>query len=727
MKFPHVFQLDSMSCGSTCLRMIGKYYGRDFDTNYLLNLSETTREGASLLSISEAAEKIGFKTLGAKVPFKALADDFSAPCIAHWNQNHFVVVYKIKKDKVYVADPCYGLLTYKKDEFLKNWVVEGKEEGVVLFLEVTPFFYEVEGEAPRSNYNLGFLSKYLFKYRELIIQLFTGLLIGSLLQLVFPILTQSIVDSGIKNNDLNFIYLILFAQLMLFLGKTSIDIMRGWILMQISSRINISLISDFFIKLMKLPISFFDVKMTGDIMQRITDHYRIENFLTSSAISTVFSIFNLVMFGIVLAFYSINIFLVFLIGSIIYFAWIFLFLKWRAKLDFIHFKQSSSNQSKVIEMISGMQEIKLHNAEKQKRWQWEKIQIKLFRTNLKGLTLSQVQTSGSALINELKNIFITFVSAKLVIDHQITFGMMLSVSYISGQLNSPITELISFVRQFQDAKISLYRLSEIHNMEEEGSGKSMIADKAEINDPVRIVNLSFRYKGANQDVLKDINLEIPPNKVTAIVGSSGSGKSTLLKMLLKFYEPSTGGIYIGIHPLKEISPKAWRNMSGVVMQEGYIFSDSIANNIAVGVDEIDKERLRKAAETANISEFIEGLPLGYNTKIGIEGIGISTGQKQRILIARAAYKNPRYLFLDEATSALDTINENEILSNFKKLFENKTVVLIAHRLSTIKNADQIIVLDKGKIVEKGDHPTLLSQKGRYYELVFSQMSFDKNG
>jgi ATP-binding cassette subfamily B protein len=724
-RFHFYKQAEEMDCGPTCLRMIAKYYSKNISSQEIRELTNSTRLGSSLLSISDAAEKIGFRTLAVKISYEKLTADTPLPCIAHWNQNHFVVIYKIRNNKVHIADPGHGLLTYAKEEFLKCWK-SSANEGILLLLEPTPeFIIEDDNFLPKSGLSttgFSFLFKYLFKYKKLIIQLILGLLAGSLLQLIFPFLTQSIIDIGVQNNDIKFIYLILFSQLMLFLGRTLIEIIRSWILMHISSRINISLVSDFFIKLMKLPISFFDTKMTGDIMQRINDHNRIENFLTSTTLNVLFSFVNLMIFCVVLAYYNLTIFLVFMTGSILYFGWISFFMKQRASLDFKRFHQNAKNQSKVMELVSGMQEIKLHNAERQKRWQWEKIQISLFKINIKGLALAQIQNTGATLINELKNIFITFLAAKLVIDGQITLGMMLSISYIIGQLNSPITQLVGFAQSLQDAKLSLERLSEIHNKTNEEPNFNKINSSILSSASINIKNVSFQYTGIPGDVvLKNLNLIIPHNKTTAIVGTSGSGKTTLMKLLLKFYEPLNGEIKVGTQDLNSISAKLWREKCGVVMQEGYIFSDTIANNIAIGEEYVDREKLQHASTVANITEYIEKLPLGYNTKIGMEGIGLSTGQKQRILIARAVYKNPDYLFFDEATSALDANNERIIMNNLNNFFNGKTVVVIAHRLSTVKNADQIIVLDKGNIIELGNHNELAVKKGAYYSLVKNQL------
>ncbi|MCB0463732.1 MAG: ATP-binding cassette domain-containing protein, partial [Flavobacteriaceae bacterium] len=566
---------------------------------------------------------------------------------------------------------------------------------------------------------------YIFKYKQFLWQLVIGLIAASLLQLIFPFLTQSIVDVGIKNQDIHFIYLILFAQLALFVGRTAIEVIRSWILLHLSTRINISLVSDFFIKLMNLPIAFFDSKMTGDILQRINDHKRIEHILTTSSLNVLFSMVNLIVFSLVLAYYNMKLFLIFLVGSILYFLWIAVFLKKRKDLDYKRFSQVSQEQSKVIELINGMQEIKLHNAEKQKRWGWEFLQARLFKVSIEGLALEQYQSVGSGFINELKNILITFLSAKLVIDGDITLGMMLAISYIVGQLNSPISQLINFIREVQDAKISLDRLSEIHNKEDEEPADIDFVKDVDEEADISVSNLSFRYTGSDQMVLKELDVTIPANKVTAIVGVSGSGKTTLMKLLLKFYEPNEGQIKLGNYNLENVSQKIWRSQSGVVMQEGYIFNDTIANNIAVGEDYVDKQKLAHAVDVANIKEYIEMLPLSYNTKIGMEGVGLSTGQKQRLLIARAVYKNPNFLFFDEATSALDANNEKVIMEKLDAFFEDKTVVVIAHRLSTVKNAHQIVVLDKGKIVEVGNHNELIKHKGDYYNLVKNQLELGK--
>ena len=728
MSFPFYNQIDFKDCGPTCIKIIAKHYGKSISVQQLRDLSETTRYGSHLLGLSNAAEKLGFRSLGVKLTVSTIKEA-TLPCILHWNSDHFVVLYKVKNDVFYISDPAHGLLTYSKEDFLKYWIGNNAKddtiEGIALLLETSPKFYNSDFELDNQNFGFKFLSKYIFKYKQFLWQLIIGLIAGSLLQLIFPFLTQSVVDVGIKNQDVHFVYLILFAQLALFIGRTAIDVIRSWILLHLSTRINISLVSDFFIKLMNLPISFFDSRMTGDILQRINDHRRIERILTTSSLNVLFSMVNLVVFSFVLAYYNLKLFSIFLIGSALYFLWIVVFLKKRRDLDYKRFSEVSQEQSKVIELINGMQEIKLHNAEKQKRWGWEFVQARLFKVSIEGLALEQYQSVGSGFINELKNILITVLSAKLVIDGEITLGMMLAISYIVGQLNSPIAQLINFVREVQDAKISLDRLSEIHSKEDEEQDHSAKITEINSNDNIELSDVSFRYRGSEELVLKDLELQIPANKVTAIVGVSGSGKTTLMKLLLKFYELNSGQIKIGNYDLTNVSQSTWRSECGVVMQEGYIFNDTIANNIAVGVDYIDKAKLAHAVDVANIKEFIENLPLSYNTKIGMEGVGISTGQKQRLLIARAVYKNPNFLFFDEATSALDANNEKVIMEKLNTFFENKTVVVIAHRLSTVKNAHQIVVLDKGKIVEVGNHDTLVKQKGNYYNLVKNQLELGK--
>jgi ATP-binding cassette subfamily B protein len=710
-----------MDCGPTCLRMVAKYYGRNYSLQRLRELCQINREGVSLLGISEAAEKIGFRSSGVKLHLEQL-EEAELPCVLHWRQNHFVVLYRIKKEIYYVADPAKGLIAYTKKEFTKNWV-SNKElyDGIALFISPTPRFYEEEGEI-NKGLSWSFLLRYRYAYSRLIIQLFFGLGIGSILQLITPFLTQSVVDIGINTRNINFIYIILIAQLMLFLGSASVNFIRSWIMLHMTTRINVSILTDFLAKLMRLPMNFFDTKMTGDIMQRMSDHKRIESFLTGTTLNTLFSLINLIVFGVVLAYYNTGILFIFLISTSFYAAWILLFMKRRRELDFKRFDNSSMNQSNLIELIGGIQEIKLHNCEQQKRWQWERIQATLFKFSIKSLALSQYQQAGSMFINQGKNIFISFISAKAVIDGDLTLGGMMAVQYMVGQLNSPIEQLLGLIQGFQDAKISLERLNEVHEMEDEESADKHWHQTLPKDRSIRISNLTFRYPGAgNEPVLEKINLNIPQGKTTAIVGMSGSGKTTILKLLMRFYESENGEIEIGNTKLNQFSFKVWRNHCGMVMQDGFIFSDSIANNIGVSDEYPDPDKLQHAIKMANIEEFVDGLPLGLNTKIGSGGNGISQGQKQRILIARAVYKDPDYIFFDEATNSLDANNEQVIMDNLQFFFAGKTVVVVAHRLSTVKNADNIIVLDRGRIIEQGTHAELANLKGAYYGLVKNQL------
>jgi ATP-binding cassette subfamily B protein len=722
--FPFYKQLDAMDCGPACLRMIAKYYGRSYSIQTLRDRSYITRGGVSLLGTSDAAESIGFRTMGVRLSFEKLSKEALLPCIAHWRQRHFIVVYKIKKDTVYVADPAHGLVKYTKEEFIQGWAstqVDDEKQGICLLLEPSPDFYKQEGEDLNKK-SFKFLFSYVKPHKKFVTQLILGMLLGSLIQLIFPFMTQAIVDIGISNQDLSFITLILIAMLVLTVSQTSMEFIRGWILLHISTRINISLISDFLIKLMRLPLKFFDTKLVGDLLQRIGDHTRIENFLAVSSLNILFSLFNLVIFAIVLGIYSFEILVIFLVGSILYIAWVLLFMKKRREVDYKKFAQQANNQSNLIQLITGMQEIKLNNCEKQKRWEWEKIQSKLFRINIKGLSINQYQQAGAVFFNQVKNILIIFIAAESVVKGEMTLGMMMAVQFIIGQMNSPLDQMIMFFRSAQDAKISIERLGEIHQRDDEEDPDlakiSMIPEKKNIS----INNLSFQYEGPHSEmVLKNINIDIPQQKITAIVGPSGSGKTTLIKLMLGFYPPVKGEIRIGDTNLINMSNRTWRQHCGAVMQDGFIFSDTIANNVAVSDEFVDKEKLYHAVKIANIRKYIESLPLSYNTHIGLEGVGLSEGQKQRILIARAVYKNPDFLFFDEATNALDANNELVIMENLKQFYEGKTVVIVAHRLSTVKNANQIIVLEKGEIIEKGTHKELTALKGAYYNLVKNQL------
>jgi ATP-binding cassette subfamily B protein len=704
--------------------MVAGFYKMNFSLESLRKKCYITREGVSFLGLSEAADSLGFRTIGVKIPFDILNENVPMPCIVHWRRKHFIVIYKIKNEKIWAADPAVGLIKFTREEFVRSWastVLDDKPAGLVLIIEPTPALFKNENETEKTT-GFRFLFKYFHLYRKYLFQLVLGLLLGSCIQLVIPFLTQSIIDIGINNNDLSFIYLILFAQLALVIGRMSVEFIRGWLLLHIGSRVNVAIISGFLQKLMSLPVSFFDTKLTGDILQRIEDNNRIEEFLTSASLNILFSFFNLVVFGIVLAIYSNKILALFLAGSALYIVWVSLFMKSRARLDHQRFKQMSVSGNKLINIVNGMQEIKLTQNELSMRWDWEKLQAILFRLKVKGLSLIQYQSAGATFINEVTNVLITIVAATAVLKNDMTLGMMLAVQFIIGQLNVPVSQIIGFFRMSQDAKMSLDRLAEVHNLEEEEADPEVKVRKLPDKKDIYFNNLSYQYEGPRSPyALKDIDLFIEENKITAIVGTSGSGKTTLLKMLLGFYHPVAGEILVGDLQLSNLSLKVWRKKVGAVMQDGFLFPDTIAANIAPGSEEIDEDRLIKAADIANIRGFVESLPLGYNTKIGANGHGLSEGQKQRLLIARVIYKNPDIIIFDEATNSLDANNEKVIVENLSEFFEGKTVIVVAHRLSTVRNADKIVVLDSGRIIEAGSHDDLIGKKGAYYNLVKNQL------
>lgn len=719
--FPFFRQYDAMDCGPTCLRMVSKFYGKKISLHTLRKLSEYNKSGVNLLGLSQAAETIGFETLGGSMSAEQLFDEAPLPLIVRWKGNHFVVVYKITANYVYIANPASGRLKYSRKEFLENWIEKtDKAEGFFLLLEPTDKFYEIKDEEKKAVISI-FLLKYFKKYKHYFLQMLLSLFVGSALQLIFPFLTQSIVDKGINAKDLNFITLVLIAQLVLFVGRTAIEFTRNWILLHISTRINLDILNDFLGKLLKLPFSFFDTKSSGDIIQRINDHSRIESFLTNSSLNIVFSVINLIIFSVVIAIYNLNIFFIFLIGSTLYLSWILYFMKYRKILDKAKFGISSQSYNKILQLIYGMTDIRLNNCEEEKKEEWKVLQSKLFNVNIKSLTIGQYQQVGAFFFNEGKNILITYYCAVSVLNGSITLGIMLAIQYIIGQLNGPIDQMVQFFQYYQDAKLSYERLDDVQQLKNEEQSEDQLLKKLPDTNGIRLDKVSFQYPGTTDYVLKDISCEIPAGKVTAIVGVSGSGKTTLLKVLLKFYEIENGDISIGTASLSEISHSFWRSKCGVVMQDGYIFSDSIKNNINLGKDNENNERLNSAVNVANLEDFITPLPLGLNTIIGSEGNGISQGQKQRILIARSVYKNPDFIFLDEATNALDANNEKVIVENLNTFFKGKTVIIVAHRLSTVKNADNIIVLDKGLIAEEGNHETLTNKKGQYYALVKNQL------
>ncbi|AQG82515.1 ABC transporter ATP-binding protein [Spirosoma montaniterrae] len=710
-----------MDCGPTCLRMLLQYYDKPYSIQYLRELTHKGRGGVSMLALSDAAEQLGLHTLMVKVPYQFLLDEPVLPAIAYFGREHFVVIHKIKNDVVYLADPAIGLITYGKEEFCQLWLQGG--EGYLLLLEPTPDFYARQpGDDTQYKRDIRFLFRYLTPYRRQLAQVMLGLFTGTALSLMLPFLTQSVVDVGIQQRDLSFIYVVLGAQLMLFIGKTSIDLIRSWLLMHLSSRINIRILSDFLTKLMRLPIGFFDAKSMGDLLQRMRDQDRIKDFLTSSSLDVLFSLVQLVVLSIVLMTYSLRIWVIFGLGSVLFMIWTLVFMKRRKVLDYKRFRQMATVSANEVQLVQAMPEIKLHNCEKQKRWEWEDMQAQLYRIDMQGLRLAQWQSTGGAFINELKNIVISFFSAYEVIQGHMTLGMMLAATYILGQINGPIISLISFIQQAQDAGQSLERLSEIHNRPDEDANLS-IALPPDRQPDIRLTNVTFRY-GSGPPVLNNISLTIPAGQTTAIVGASGSGKTTLVKLLLKFYQPASGEITVCNIPLTHLNSRDWRERCGSVMQDGFIFSDTIARNIVLRDEVIDKARLLRSVDMANAREFIEALPLHYNTRIGGDGVGLSQGQKQRLLIARAIYYNPDMLFFDEATSSLDASNEKEITDKLATYLRHKTAVVIAHRLSTVKNADQIIVLDRGEIREVGTHASLVQKRGLYFELVRNQLELD---
>ena len=722
--FPFIKQHDAMECGVACLAMVCNFFRIEYSIEYLSRICFATTEGVSLLGINETALQLGLRTISGRISINKLWEAHY-PCILHWNQNHFVVLYKVKKGKTfYIADPAKGLVKYNLEEFKKHWISThsgGEEKGIAMFLEPTPAFYEKQTDEQPTE-ERSFLFGYIKQYRKYFGQIVLGLLVGSLLQLILPFLTQSIVDVGIKNQNIGFIWLILLGQLMLTISRTAIDFIRRWLLLHISLRINISLVSDFFIKLLKLPMSFFDTKLMGDLMQRMGDHNRVNSFLTQQTLSIVFSLFTFVVFSIVLLSYNWLVFAIFMLGSLLYGGWLALFLRRRKVLDYELFEQQAINNNKTYEFITSMQEIKLQDCEQRRRWEWEDVQADLFNVQMKSLKLQQTQEAGSIFINELKNIVITVVAATAVIHGQLTLGMMLAVQYIIGQLNSPVEQLMSFFYSVQDVKISLERINEIHRMDDENGKQGLETSVKEEDKGIDMENINFKYDPhALKTIIDDVSLTIPKGKVTAIVGASGSGKTTLIKLMLGYYPVLGGQITIGGTDVNTLNKKWWRRQCGVVMQDGVIFSESIARNIAVDDKEIDKQRLQTAAEIACIHNYVMGLPLKYNTKIGRDGVGLSQGQKQRILIARAVYKNPDYIFLDEATNSLDANNERMIVEHLDEFYKGKTVVIVAHRLSTVKNADQIVVLDKGKVVETGNHEALTAKRGAYYNLVKNQL------
>lgn len=745
MKFPFSFQLGARDCGPACLKMVAEYYGQDYAIDFLRDKCHITKVGVSLLGISEAAEAIGFHSIGAKMGIEQLKEIVrDMPVILHWQENHFVVVYKAPKPgktgRFFISDPDKGLVNYPENEFAEYWMgyksdtsintsPDNQEKeppvGYVLLLEPTPAFYdEPQTMGLKKKANMRQILKYFSPHRKVFLKLLLGMIISNVIILANPFLTQALVDKGINLKDIGFVYMILFGQLLLFAAGSLADIIRGYLLLHMGTRINIAMVSDFLAKMLKLPISFFETHITGDLLQRIHDHQRVENLLTVSSLNTAFSLLNFLVLSIVLAYYNLVIFLVFIAGSVLGFVWMLLFLVKRRKIDFKFFEMYSKENSKVLEILTGMPDIKISNSMHQKRWEWENIQSKLYKLKTQSLTISQFQNVGSVMFKQGTSIFITFLAAKSVMDGHISLGTMFAVTMIVGQLSSPLEHLHELIKSWQDAKLGLERINDVMIQNDEDPENSNTETKIPEKENILINHVTFGYGSEKiEPVLKDINIQIPAGKVTAIVGASGSGKTTLLKLLLCFYEPWHGSLSLGDLPFENMHRGSWRSKCGVVMQNGQLFSGTIADNIALGYDK-KEEDIYKAAKIANIHEFIMTLSKGYMTEVGNEGIPLSTGQTQRLLLARAIYKNPAYLFLDEATSALDANNEKEVIENLNHFFEGRTVVIVAHRLSTVKNADQLIVLEQGEIVETGSHRELTGKKGKYYTLVKNQLELD---
>ena len=725
--FHVTFQHDAMQCGVACLQMVCRHFGCNYSLDFLSQQCAATTGGVSLLALREAAPQLGLSSVCGRAEADTLADA-PLPCILHWNQNHFVVLYRVKRNrKYYIADPGKGLVTYGRAEFLSHWIsthTNGSDKGVVMFLKPTPAFGQCKDNTvpPAQLRSFKFLLGYIRQYRRLFFQIVLGLAVGSVLQLALPFLTQSIVDVGIRNQDIGFVWLVLIGQLVLTLGQTSLDFIRRWLLLHVNMRINISLLSDFFIKLLRLPMSFFDTKLLGDLMQRMGDHSRVNSFLTQQTLSILFSAITFVVYSLVLCCYSMPVLAVFMVGILLYGAWMMLFLHRRKLLDYELFEKQAINSNKTYEFITSMQEIKLQNCEQRRRWEWEDVQADLFDVQMKSLKLQQTQEAGSIFINELKNMAVTVMAASAVIHGNITLGMMLAIQYVIGQLNSPVNDLLSFCYSLQDVKISLERINEIHRMADENGDSHTKTDTICMEQGIRLSHVDFKYDPhAPVKTIDQVSFTVPCGKVTAIVGASGSGKTTLIKLMLGYYPAAGGQLLIGDTDIATVDLRWWRRQCGVVMQNGAIFSESIARNIAVDDGDIDKDALLHAAEIACIKDYIQQLPLGFDTKIGRDGVGLSQGQRQRILIARAVYKNPAFIFLDEATNSLDANNERCIVENLDRFYHGKTVVVVAHRLSTVKNADQIVVLDGGRVVEVGTHDTLVKQQGAYYHLVKNQL------
>lgn len=720
-RFPTEYQMDAKDCGPASLKMVAKYFGRYYSLQYLRDKCGITKEGVSLLGISAAAESIGLHTAAFKCTIDDVILKVPFPVIIYWNENHFVVVYHANKKHIWVSDPCKGHVKYTRREFMEGWYLRNEDKGVLLALEPTADFKLSKQEKKQEKDSMISMLRYFMPYKKEFSLIFFVMLVATLLQGILPFISKSVIDIGISTSDVNFINMVLAGNICILLSIMVFSVVRDWILMHITARVNIALISDYLIKLMKLPVTFFENKLLGDILQRAADHERIRSFIMNNSLSLIFSTFTFLLFSIILLVYNHVIFFIFLGGSIMYVIWVMLFLSIRKKLDWQYFELLSRNQSYWVETVSAIQDIKIYNYERARRWKWEEIQARLYHVNKRVLAVSNMQSLGANFIESIKDMAITFYCATAVIRGDITFGVMISTQFIIGMLNGPLIQFINFVVSAQYAKISFLRMNEIRQLEDEdellsvGSTTILPEDRSLV-----LKNVMFQYAAHLPLVIKNINLHIPENKVTAIVGSSGCGKSTLLKLLVRLYKPTYGTVNMGGMNVTALNLRKWREMCGVVMQDGKVFSDTIKNNIVLDDEKVDEAQLIKCCKIAQIKEEIDQMPRGFDTEIGEQGRGLSGGQKQRLLIARALYRNPKYLFLDEATNALDTVNEQKIVKALNSAFENRTVVIVAHRLSTIRHADQIVVMDKGQIVEIGNHERLMERKGNYYNLVSSQ-------
>lgn len=721
-RFPVEYQMDSQDCGPASLKIIAKHFGKFYSLQFMRDRCGITKEGVSLLDLSTGAESIGLRTLAIKCTIDDVVNSIPFPAIVFWKESHFIVVYHSDKKHVWVSDPAKGRIKYSHEEFKRGWYQKGENRGVLLAVEPTVGFKESEAERKQKKNSFSGILKYFLPYGRNFGLIFIIMLIVTALQGMLPFISKAVIDVGIKTSDVKFIHMVLIGNISILLSVMIFNVLRDWILLHITARVNIALISDYLIKLMKLPVTFFENKLLGDILQRAQDHERIRSFIMNNSLALIFSTLTFVVFAVILLIYNAIIFYIFLAGSILYVCWVLLFLSIRKKLDWEYFELLSRNQSYWVETVSAIQDIKIYNYEKHRRWKWEEIQARLYHVNKRVLAVTNAQNLGAQFVESIKNMGIVFFCAMAVIKGDITFGVMISTQFIIGMLNGPLVQFINFVVGAQYAKISFLRINEIRGLEDEEEllsiGSTTILPEKKT---ITLENVHFQYTQNAPLVLRNIYLQIPENKITAIVGGSGSGKSTLLKLLVRLYKPSYGEIKMDTMNVNAINLRQWREMCGVVMQDGKMFSDTILNNIVLDDAHIDYDRLHEVCRIAQMEDEINAMPKGFETAIGETGRGLSGGQKQRLLIARALYRNPKFLFLDEATNALDSINERKIVEALNGAFQQRTVVVIAHRLSTIRNADQIVVLDKGHIVEIGNHETLMEKKGRYHALVSSQL------